>query len=63
VLRLGDLSPLALTPIRQSGYWRVKMAWPRPTKFYRDVHSRAVRGEISEQELAAARATIEELSR
>ena len=35
----------------------------RPTKFYWDVHSRAVRGEISEQELAAARATIEELSR
>ena len=26
--RMGDLSPLVLTPIRLSGYWRVKMAWP-----------------------------------
>jgi hypothetical protein len=28
---MGDLSPLVLTPIRQSGYWRVKMAWPNNT--------------------------------
>ena len=33
----------------------------RPTKFYQDVHGRAVRGEITEQELGAARATIDEL--
>jgi glutathione S-transferase len=33
----------------------------RPTRFYRDIHSRAVRGEISEAELADARATIEDL--
>ena len=38
-----------------------KQAERRPTRFYRDVHSRGVRGEITEQELAAARATIEEL--
>jgi len=25
---MGDLIPLVLTPIRQSGYWRVKMVWP-----------------------------------
>jgi glutathione S-transferase len=33
----------------------------RPTKFYQDVHGRAVRGEITERELGAARATIDEL--
>jgi glutathione S-transferase len=33
----------------------------RPTKFYQDVHGRAVRGEITGQELGAARATIDEL--
>ena len=38
-----------------------KQAERRPTKFYQDVHGRAVRGEITEQELAAARATIDEL--
>jgi glutathione S-transferase len=38
-----------------------KQAERRPTKFYRDVHGRAVRGEITEAELAAARGTIEEL--
>ena len=38
-----------------------KQAERRPTKFYQDVHGRAVRGEITEQELGAARATIEEL--
>ncbi len=30
----------------------------RPLKFYRDVHSRAVRGEITQQELADSEATI-----
>lgn len=38
-----------------------KQAERRPTRFYRDVHSRAVRGEITEAELADARATIEDL--
>ena len=38
-----------------------KQAGRRPTKFYQDVHGRAVRGEITEQELGAARATIDEL--
>ena len=38
-----------------------KQAERRPTRFYQDFHGRAVRGEITEQELAAARATIEEL--
>ena len=33
----------------------------RPTKFYQDVHGRAVRGETMEQELVAARATIDKL--
>ena len=33
----------------------------RPTRFYQDVHARAVRGEITAAELAAARATIDEL--
>jgi len=38
-----------------------KQAERRPTRFYQDVHGRAVRGEIKEQELATARATIDEL--
>lgn len=38
-----------------------KQAERRPTRFYRDVHVRAVRGEITEAELADARATIEDL--
>jgi glutathione S-transferase len=38
-----------------------KQAERRPTRFYQDFHGRAVRGEITEQELAAARATIDEL--
>jgi glutathione S-transferase len=38
-----------------------RQAERRPTKFYQDVHGRAVRGEIGEAELAAGRATIEEL--
>lgn len=33
----------------------------RPTRYYRDVHSRAVRNEIPESELLAAQATIDEL--
>jgi len=33
----------------------------RPTKFYRDIHGRAVRGEITQQELAAAEVTIQSL--
>jgi len=33
----------------------------RPTKYYQDVHARAVRGEIPDSELAAARARIEDL--
>jgi glutathione S-transferase len=38
-----------------------KQAERRPMRFYQDAHSRAVRGEITEQELGAARATIDEL--
>src|SRR5271169_1262880 len=38
-----------------------KQAERRPTKFYQDFHGRAVRGEITEQELVTARATIDEL--
>ena len=38
-----------------------KQAERRPTKFYQDVHARAVRNEITDSELAASRATIEEL--
>jgi glutathione S-transferase len=38
-----------------------KQAERRPTRFYRDVHSRGVRGEITEAELADARAMIEDL--
>ena len=33
----------------------------RPTKFYQDFHGRAVRGEITNDELATARGTIDEL--
>lgn len=39
----------------------LKQAARRPTRFYQDVHSRAVRGEIPDSELAVSRATIEEL--
>jgi glutathione S-transferase len=39
----------------------IKQAARRPTRYYQDIHARAVRGEISAGELAAARATIEEL--
>jgi glutathione S-transferase len=39
----------------------IKQAARRPTKFYQDVHGRAVRGEITERELSDARATIDEL--
>jgi glutathione S-transferase len=39
----------------------IKQAARRPTKFYQDVHGRAVRGEITERELLAARAAIDEL--
>jgi glutathione S-transferase len=38
-----------------------KQAARRPTKFYQDFHGRAVRGEITNDELATARATIDEL--
>jgi glutathione S-transferase/GST-like protein len=38
-----------------------KQAERRPIKFYQDIHGRAVRGEITGQELGAARATIDEL--
>jgi hypothetical protein len=32
---VGDLSSVVvLTPIRQSGYWRVKMAWPNNNIHY-----------------------------
>jgi glutathione S-transferase len=39
----------------------VRQAARRPTRYYQDVHSRAVRGEITPTELATARAVIEEL--
>ncbi len=39
----------------------VKQAARRPTRYYQDVHSRAVRGEITGAELATARSVIEEL--
>lgn len=39
----------------------IKQAARRPTRFYRDLHSRGVRGEITDAELAEARAKIEEL--
>ena len=38
-----------------------KQAARRPKKYYRDIHSRAVRGEIAEQELDESRALIEGL--
>jgi glutathione S-transferase len=38
-----------------------KQAERRPTRFYQDIHGRAVRGEITEAELEDARATIEYL--
>jgi glutathione S-transferase len=39
----------------------LKQAARRPTRYYQDVHSRAVRGEITMAELAEARSTIEQL--
>jgi glutathione S-transferase len=39
----------------------LKQAAQRPTQYYQDVHSRAVRGEITEAELAESRAMIERL--
>ena len=38
-----------------------KQAARRPMKYYQDVHSRAVRGEITDDELAKSRETIEDL--
>src|SRR5258708_17304450 len=38
-----------------------KQAARRPTKYYQDLHSRAVRGEITDEELARSRETIEDL--
>jgi glutathione S-transferase len=38
-----------------------KQAARRPTKYYQDVHSRAVRGEITDNELARSREMIEAL--
>ena len=39
----------------------MKQAARRPMKYYQDVHSRAVRGEITDDELAKSRETIEDL--
>jgi glutathione S-transferase len=39
----------------------IKQAARRPLRYYQDIHSRGVRGEITEVELAEARATIERL--
>jgi glutathione S-transferase len=39
----------------------IKQAERRPTRFYRDIHGRGVRGEITDMELTEARAKIEEL--
>lgn len=39
----------------------IKRAALRPMRYYQDVHSRAVRGEITTDELAGARVMIEEL--
>ena len=36
-------------------------AQKRPTRYYRDLHSRGIRGEITEQELGEAMATVGEL--
>ena len=38
-----------------------KQAARRPTKYYQDLHSRAVRGEITDEELVKSRQTIEGL--
>jgi glutathione S-transferase len=38
-----------------------RQAARRPTKFYQDIHGRAVRGEITDAEIVGARATIEDL--
>jgi glutathione S-transferase len=39
----------------------IEQAARRPLRYYQDLHSRGVRGEIAEEELAQARATIEGL--
>jgi glutathione S-transferase len=39
----------------------IRQAARRPSRYYRDVHARAVRGEITPQELAESRTTIEQL--
>ncbi len=39
----------------------LEQAERRPMKYYRDIHGRGVRGEITDAELAAARAMLEEL--
>jgi len=39
----------------------IKQAARRPTRYYQDLHARAVRGEITKAELAEARSTIEQL--
>ena len=39
----------------------LKRAAQRPLRYYQDIHSRAVRGEIAPAELAEARVTIEQL--
>jgi len=39
----------------------IKQAARRPMRYYQDMHSRAVRGEITDAELVEARATIERL--
>jgi glutathione S-transferase len=39
----------------------LKQAERRPLRYYRDIHGRGVRGDITEAELVEARATIEEL--
>ena len=41
----------------------IRRAAQRPMRYYQDVHSRAVRGEITVAELAEARVAIEELLR
>ena len=38
-----------------------KQAARRPTKFYQDIHGRAVRGEVTDAEIVDARATIADL--
>ena len=39
----------------------LKRAAQRPLRYYQDIHSRAVRGEITPAELAEARVTIEQI--